>query len=868
MKGAALHPLGDVMKNALRGLLLLLLLAMTSAAAAPNTWSLTGEMSVLRNGMTSTLLPSGKVLVTGGSPTGGFGGAASATAELYDPATGTWSPTGSMSTARRFHSATLLPSGLVLVTGGSDPGTPAAAELYDPATGLWTLTGAPTRFRFLATATLLPSGKVLVAGGVTIDGVDQTLVVEATAELYDPSTGQWSATGTMVGVRWVHAATLLPSGKVLVSGGANTSSPATSINSAELYDPASGLWTVTGAMQFPRAFHGATLLAFGKVLAVGSLSTLAVPNSTELYDPATGVWTNALPTLGGHQPGTTVLLPSGKLLVVGGADAGVGGPFDNSAETFDPVTGQWTAVGGMSGARAFAGVTLLASGQVLAAGGTGYGLQPALKSAEVFDPASGHWGPVLGTMSSARQRHTATSLGSGKVLFAGGFNTVRSASAEVFDSSTQQWTATAPMVASRANHTATRLSSGKVLVAGGNSSGPNAELFDSAAGIWATTASMTFAREGHTATLLPSGKVLISGGTTDVPANAASAEIYDPANGQWSATGSLQAARAYHTATLLPSGKVLIAGGVNALIPGVGLASAELYDPATNQWTSTGPLSAQRQYHTATLLPSGKVLVVGGFAPQSGIQPTTSELYDPSTGLWTTTGAIGMARSSHSATLLPSGQVLVAGGTNAGAALSSAEIYDPPTGKWSPTASLDGRYSQTATLLPYGDVLIAGGVSSTGSVVLMTGVLFDAGLAPNTGVSLHSVRQPTLSSVPAIITQGSTFTATSSGSSTSASGSVTATGFMPRLEAHTGSASNSANNLPVIQVQRLDNEQMRFLRNDKTVSRTDTTIVSAADALVGFPPGPIMLRVWVNGVPSMSLSAILRSDRIFANGFD
>lgn len=856
------------MKNPLQGLLFVLVLAATSALAAPNTWSLTGEMSVPRNGLTSTLLPSGKVLVTGGSPTGGLSGAGSATAELYDPATGAWSPTASMSTARRLHSAILLPSGLVLVTGGSEPGLALAAELYDPATGQWTLTGAPSRLRLLATATLLPSGKVLLAGGVTIDVVNQTPIAEATAELYDPSSGQWSATGTMAAARWAQAATLLPSGKVLVSGGATTSSPTSPTNSAELYDPASGLWTATASMQFPRVFHGATLLASGKVLAVGSLSTLNVSNSTELYDPSTGVWTNASPTLGSHQPGATVLLPSGKLLVVGGAYVEFGGPFNNSAESFDPATGQWTAVGGMSGARAFAGVTLLASGPVLVAGGTGYGLDLALKSVELFDPASGQWDPVLGTMSNARQRHTATSLGSGKVLFAGGFNTVRSASAEVFDSSTQQWTATGSMSGARANHTATRLSTGKILVAGGNSVGPNAELYDLATGSWTATASMAFAREGHTATLLPSGKVLISGGTTDVPANAASAEIYDPASGQWSAAGSLQFARANHTATLLPSGKVLIAGGVNALIPGGGLASAELYDPATNQWTNTGPLSAQREYHSATLLPSGKVLVVGGFAPQSGIQPTSSELYDPSTGLWTATGAIGVARASHSATLLPSGQVLVAGGTNAGAVLSSAEIYDPPTRKWSPTASLDGRYSHTATLLPYGEVLIAGGVSNTGSVVLLTGVLFDAGLAPNTGLSLHSVRQPTLSSVPAIITQGNTFSATSSGSSTSASGSVIATGFMPRLEAHTGSGSNSANNVPVIQVQRLDNEQMRFLRNDKSVSRTDTTIVSAADALLGFPPGPIVLRVWVNGVPSMSMSSILRSDRIFANGFD
>src|SRR5438876_963062 len=155
--------------------------------------------------------------------------------------------------------------------------------------------------------------------------------------------------------------------------------------------------------------------------------------------------------------------------------------------------------------------------------------------------------------------------------------------------------------------------------------------------------------------------------------------LIDPS---WVTTGSLATARELHTATLLPSGKVLVAGGAG----GTGeLSSAELYDPATGSWSSTGGLATGRWHHTATLLPSGQVLVAAG--ANTGAKLNSAEQYDPARGSWSSTGSLVTGRELHTATLLPSGMVLVAAGS-AGEFLSSAELYDPATASWSSTGSL------------------------------------------------------------------------------------------------------------------------------------------------------------------------------------
>src|SRR6266700_3693633 len=199
-----------------------------------------------------------------------------------DPASGTWTATGSLNTGRFLHTATLLPNGMVLVAGGLDSNfhSSASAELYDPASGTWTTTGSLNTAPYEPTATLLSNGMVLVAAGG-----DSSFNASASAELYDPASGTWTATGSLNTARYGHSATSLSNGMVLVTGGFDGDGNASA--NAELYDPASGTWTVTGSLNTGRAGHTATLLLNAMVLVAGGLDGITVSPSAELYETST-----------------------------------------------------------------------------------------------------------------------------------------------------------------------------------------------------------------------------------------------------------------------------------------------------------------------------------------------------------------------------------------------------------------------------------------------------------------------------------------------------------------------------------------------------------------------------------------------------
>jgi Galactose oxidase, central domain len=272
-------------------------------------------------------------------------------------------------------------------------------------------------------------------------------------------------------------------------------------------------------------------------------------------------------------------------------------------------------------------------------------------------------------------------------------------------------------MAARSGHTATLLMDGSVLVAGGtiDATPPSAELFIPASSSFAPTGGgMVYARSGHCASLLPDGRVLLVGGG-DAKSNLfQTAEVFDPVTQNFSTTGNLNQTRTGATATLLRNGKVLIAGGQDS--GGTLLSSAELYDPSTGTFTPAGNMNSPRAQHTATLLSNGKVLLVG-----SSSETGSAELFDPASGLFSTTGSLIQSRAHHSATLLPNGNVLVLGGTQkmepegGGAAaapvsLDSAEVYDPAKGGFHSAGKLlIARDSHSATLLANGTVLVAGG---------------------------------------------------------------------------------------------------------------------------------------------------------------
>ena len=227
--------------------------------------------------------------------------------------------------------------------------------------------------------------------------------------------------------------------------------------------------------------------------------------------------------------------------------------------------------------------------------------------------------------------------------------------------------------------------------------------FAQTSGTWTTTGSMNTARTHHTATLLPNGKVLVAGGFNQSNL-LASAELYNPGTGKWTVTGGMATARWGHSATLLPNGEVLVAGGSTAATGSAPTAEAELYNPTTGKWTTTGSMTYNRERHGAALLADGQVLVAGGNSTPVYPGSLTAELYNPTTGKWTATGSINVGHIDAQATLLQDGRVLMAGGVGS----PSADLYF--NGAWQLTSQSNYTHliSRT-TLLTNGDVLVVGG---------------------------------------------------------------------------------------------------------------------------------------------------------------
>jgi hypothetical protein len=297
-----------------------------------------------------------------------------------------------MNQARAYHTATLLANGKVLVVGGFDVNSngQTSAEIYNPRTGIWTTTGSLSQGRAQQGAALLPSGDVLVVGGWAPPSTSYGL---ASAEVYHPSSRTWTTTTALISGRADPVIASLPSGQVLVSGGV-TCCPYSieGFQVFEIYDEGTATWAVNCCMPVPVYQTTAISLANGRVFVSGGTTGTTQPDlhataSSQIYDPTSGTWSLTGSMTTARERFAAALLTDGRVLAVGGRTEpsfGTGSTL-SSAELYDPTTGSWVATGEMSTARAYLPATLLPAGRVLVAGGIAtIGSTQALSSAEIF----------------------------------------------------------------------------------------------------------------------------------------------------------------------------------------------------------------------------------------------------------------------------------------------------------------------------------------------------------------------------------------------------------------------------------------------------------------------------------------------------
>jgi N-acetylneuraminic acid mutarotase len=353
----------------------------SSLAILANEWSQTASPSIDRLAFTATLLADGRVLFVGGER---FVTPGMTLVELFDPVRQVFALAPRLLTGRESHTATLLSDGKVLVAGGSDQAMKplSTVEVFDPVANAWSYTGNLITGRRSHTATRLPNGKVLVAGGVDSAGA----ILQIT-ELYDPVAMTWSVAADMLVPRAGHKAILLPTvNKMLIVGGSTIVAGDTGVaaSTAELYDPATDTWSQVVSPSIGPYIHTATLLSDGRVLVTGGTEMLDEPDSAELYDPIADAWSPAGNLQNRRLNYSATLLPDGNVLVSGGQTSRGQVSPTASVEVYDPVANAWAQAASMSVARSWHTATLLQNGTVLAACGNTNAANYNPASAELY----------------------------------------------------------------------------------------------------------------------------------------------------------------------------------------------------------------------------------------------------------------------------------------------------------------------------------------------------------------------------------------------------------------------------------------------------------------------------------------------------
>ena len=589
------------------------------------------------------------------------------------------------------------------------------AEIYDPDTDKTRRTGSMLTRRRTAAAVLLRDRRVLVAGGDLGFWNDDPgpHVVLAAAEIYDPRTGRFTRTGSLHQARTGASAILLRDGRVLIAGGHPDGLSERCTATAEIFDPATGRFASTGSMTAPGCEAVATVLADGRVLLTGG-------EWSELFDPSSGQFSRVnLPVSCGWclpvvlRDGRVVIAEDQQVLLVYAPDGlprtDPGGPSVAQWGPWPPETpsppqapapaGQSIHVEMVVDRSAWDGFPFdavqLDDGRVMVIGGEDVADLPTLggPTFEYFDAATNTFrlGGRLPTDISVDPT-VATTLTDGRVFFVDHDHT-----ATIFDPHDGSFTKAGRMVHAHFYDTAILLSDGRVLLTGGSAGDGyirDAELFDPATGTFVATGSMTTGRENARAIRLADGRVLVLGGDRGSPEDRwaavpvpalASAEVFDPTTGQFSAVGSMHDARTNFATSLLADGEVLVAGGTGA--DASELDTGELFDPATGQFGQVGRMYERRSGPALIPMAGGQVLVVGGQSAEK------AEIYDAARRVFVADDLDNF--DVHAAFMLRDGRILLL-------AAGSADVYSPPAP--APSLTPSATPVPPSTLPPYVDM--------------------------------------------------------------------------------------------------------------------------------------------------------------------
>jgi hypothetical protein len=725
----------------------------------------TGNMIQPRQEHIAALLAGGMVLVAGGN--NGASSSAIDQAELFDPSGGAFQKSDFMSSVgspTTGAAGTILPSGQLLVTGGTSDGTNAVAgsELYTPTDGI----GAPAADATITVPAYVSQGATAVSAHVTAAAGARYIwkVTGGTLVSGQGSAGitfNMPATGNATLDVLIVTSALVPAhGQSIVVG-----EPAPVISS---FTAAPNPVAYGSSTTLTPVFSNATASAVIGTGAAGSSDVTSaavsgtpvvagsITSATQYRLTATnraGVSASQTATVGVQSVIVSAISPANPTISADGTQSFIAN-VSQAADTaiawsanggvMNAATGQWTApstpgpytitataaADGITSSSTTATVVALPVVQSFtpSAAAVNYGQTSSLTAVftgGVGNQASiGTSGPGSSQLTSTATSGNAVSTGplvadttfTLTVTNAAGSSTTATIQVSV----NQPFSSTGSMNYPRLGQTTTVLPGGTVLVAGGTGAADPAELYSN--GSFATTVgSMTAARAYHTATLLATGQVLFAGGV-DASGNAQNtAELYDPILGTFTATaGNMVRARQGHVAALLPDGTVVIAGGYNAT--NQQLSDAEIFNPITGTFAATPTsLATARQFATATALQDGRVLIEGGFNGTTHL--ATAQIF--ANGSFVTPEiSMGSARSHHTTQLLPSGQVLLAGGYDGASRLASSALFTPGTpDTFSASGSLaTARQDATAVLLADGNVLVAGG--SNGNSSLASAELF------------------------------------------------------------------------------------------------------------------------------------------------